>query len=229
MIIIEKTVILKVEIKKLTAMKKILFFLGIAILSFGAKAQDSAVVTFNVDMRQAILDSTFNPATDTLFVTGSFLGWADPGTDYDNQLMTDEDNDSVYTRQSVVPVGEIQYKYFKNSGWAQGEWNGDPNRVVQVSGDTTLNDVWAVLTPEAVKPLQSVKVSVAPNPVVNILKVSADKNYNIAVYDINGKLINTLQMRNNTSEIDFSALPVGTYIVRVYNETETGVYKVVKR
>ena len=97
-------------------------------------------VTFNVDMNAV---AGFVVGTDLVYLTGSMVGWAEPGTNA-NYLMTDTDGDKIYTKVLSLntPVGEIQYKYFKNAGWNGGEWTGDPNRKTTVTESTSLNDVF---------------------------------------------------------------------------------------
>lgn len=100
----------------------------------------TTAVTFNVDMNNV---AGFVPGTDLVYLSGSMVGWAGPGTNA-NYLMTDIDGDKIYTKvlDLTTPVGEIQYKYFKNAGWDGGEWNGDPNRKATITQATTLNDVF---------------------------------------------------------------------------------------
>ena len=185
-------------------------------------------ITLNVDMTAPIADSTFDPANDTVFVTGSFFGWAAPGTLADKQTMADTNSDGIYTVDVLVDsLGHYEYKYFKNSGWANGEWDGDPNRSLDITGDTVVNDVWGSLT--AIKALNNVEVTIAPNPVKNVLRISADNNYNVVVYNIEGKAVASTQMRNNVTEIDFSNFQSGVYIIKVYNNTASGTYKLIKR
>jgi hypothetical protein len=97
-------------------------------------------VTFNVDMNNV---AGFVPGTDLVYLSGSMVGWAEPGTNA-NYLMTDPDSDKIYTKtlSLATPVGEITYKYFKGAGWSGGEWNGDPNRKATITQATTLNDVF---------------------------------------------------------------------------------------
>ncbi len=62
-------------------MKKFTFkFFAVAMLVSMASfmmAQTQYSLTFNVDMT----DSGFDPATHEVFMSGSFAGWAEPGSD----------------------------------------------------------------------------------------------------------------------------------------------------
>ncbi len=95
-------------------------------------------VTFNVNMTNA----EFDPNEDVVYITGSMIDWAQPGFDPENQLMTRIGETMIWTKTLYLEAGEHQYKYFLNDGWAGGEWDGDPNRIIVVSGNITQNDIW---------------------------------------------------------------------------------------
>jgi len=99
-------------------------------------------VTFNVDMSTA---TGFIPGTDVVYLAGSFPGavWNEPGTNPDLQ-MSRVGSTLTYTITLQLPAGTYQYKYFKNSSWNYGEWDGEPNRILNVSGTIATNDVWAL-------------------------------------------------------------------------------------
>jgi hypothetical protein len=97
-------------------------------------------LTINLDMHGSGL------AGEPVYFAGDFgltYGtWNEPGTNAANEL-TDTDGDSVYTVVINVAAGSYQFKFFKAAGWNGGEWGGDPNRKVTVTGDVTLNYHWA--------------------------------------------------------------------------------------
>ncbi len=144
-------------------MKKIIFwtmFLVIAQLHFTTIAQN---ITFNVDMTNA---DEFNPETDDVYLTGSFAGWAMPGTNNDLLMLPSEENPIIYSVTiQIEPPETIIYKYFRvingDPSWDNGEWNGDPNRVNFITGgDQTFDDIWGSM-PQAVEFL--VDMSTAEN------------------------------------------------------------------
>jgi len=98
--------------------------------------------TFNVDMSTAV---GFDPANDIVYLTGSMVGWAMPGDDPANQEMSRIGNSMIWTKTLSLAAGEYQYKYFLNYGWMNGEWGGEPNRVVNVSENSTFNDLWGII------------------------------------------------------------------------------------
>jgi uncharacterized repeat protein (TIGR02543 family) len=113
--------------------------LGTTSLAPGDEPETFEVI-FNVDMSSVA--EYFNPDLDVVYITGDLLGWPEPGTEPELQTMTRIDDSYIFTRTLQLEEGEYQYKYFLNDGWSGGEWPGDPNRVIAVMEDMTINDVW---------------------------------------------------------------------------------------
>jgi hypothetical protein len=116
-------------------------------------------VTFNINMTNA---PDFNPEEHSVYLTGSFTGWAEPGTTgsiemalvqgYGRDSTSVASNKDVltYTATLELPNGQHHYKYFSDAygpGWEGGEWQGDPNRVIEVNDDMVINDVWGYYQP----------------------------------------------------------------------------------
>ena len=128
-------------------MKKSTFkFLAIAMLALlgtSVFAQTTYEITFNVDMTEA---DPFDPSTDEVYMSGSFAGWAQPGTDVTYKMEPLEAGSMIYTLTATIDSGEVQYKYFRVidgvASWDNGEWTGDPNRYYYTSEDITLENVW---------------------------------------------------------------------------------------
>ena len=110
-------------------MKLIKVLLILLLINSISYAQKSSTVTFNVYM-----NNLFHPDYDTLFVAGSFNEWAVPGSDLD-LMLTDPDEDWIYSVQMELPIGDYEYKYFFGTGWNCGEWNGGGNRIFEVAED----------------------------------------------------------------------------------------------
>lgn len=121
-------------------MKKLLLS-TIAIFLFGSLMAQFDV-TMNVDMTDF---EDFDPAQDSVFVSGNIFGWAEPGTNMD-LMLTQVEETMVYTITATLDSAqEVQYKFFSDAvaaGWDGGEWAGDPNRTVYITGETTINDIW---------------------------------------------------------------------------------------
>ena len=113
--------------------------LGTTSLAPGEEPETFEVI-FNVDMSGVA--EYFNPNLDVVYITGDLLDWAEPGTEPELQTMTRIDDSFIFTRTLQLEAGEYEYKYFLNEGWSGGEWAGDPNRVIAVMEDMTINDVW---------------------------------------------------------------------------------------
>jgi len=99
-------------------------------------------VTLNVDMHGAGLT-----AGQLVYMSGDWGGiygtWNEPGTNPENELK-DPNNDSIYSLDMTLAEGNYQFKFFKGAGWTGGEWNGDPNRKVTITGSVSLTYKWGV-------------------------------------------------------------------------------------
>jgi hypothetical protein len=113
------------------SMKNTVRFLVVAALALTlcASAASAAMVTFQVNMKFQMSLGNFNPAVDSLFVRGSFQGWAG----YGNRL-TDANNDSIYTGQWDIAAGAIEYK-FVNCRGGSDTWENVDNRTLTVGTD----------------------------------------------------------------------------------------------
>lgn len=116
-------------------MKKLLT--SIFMLVFGVTmlmAQNN--VTFRVNMGKQTALGNFTPATDTVWVRGSFNGW---GTD--NKL-TRPAGDSIWSATISLPEGSIEYKFFHNHNGGEN-WESIANRSFTVpAGGATLDVVY---------------------------------------------------------------------------------------
>ncbi|HZK06933.1 MAG TPA: T9SS type A sorting domain-containing protein [Bacteroidales bacterium] len=129
-------------------MKKLILFAFSIFLFGGLMAQFD--VTMNVDMNGV---EGFDPATHDVYVTGSLWDWPEPGSNADLKLTPTAEDPMIYTiTAEVAEAMEIQYKYFividGAPSWDNGEWAGDPNRMVTISGDVTIMDSWGIIVVE---------------------------------------------------------------------------------
>ncbi|MBC8319987.1 MAG: T9SS type A sorting domain-containing protein [Bacteroidetes bacterium] len=127
--------------------KSTLKFLAIAmfvLMGTFVMAQTQYTINFTVDMTLA---DPFDPATDEVYMSGNFAGWAQPGSDVTYKMAPLDVGSMFYTLTVTIDSGEVQYKYFRvidgAASWDNGEWTGDPNRKVYLTGDFTFENVWA--------------------------------------------------------------------------------------
>ena len=93
-------------------------------------AANSTIITFSVDMATNIANSTFNPATDTVYARGTFNGWPSPGL-----ALVQEGSSTVYTNSAndtLEANGSTtiwQYTFVDNSATT---YEGSPNRCAKL-------------------------------------------------------------------------------------------------
>ena len=77
------------------------------------------------------------------------------------------------------------------------------------------------------QPELSSNLKVYPNPVKNILNVETDKKgMDYQLLNINGQVVSNGKLENTNQEINFSALPSGTYFLKINNEK---THKIIKQ
>jgi hypothetical protein len=181
-------------------------------------------VTFNVDMTNA---TSFDPASDVIYITGNMLGWAEPGTDAANQTMSRDGESMIWTKTMELEAGTYEYKFFKNAGWSGGEWEGGDNRVVTVTGDMTVDHVWGIPVSADINVLSN--LSVYPNPFNNEINVNDGNGIKqVIITNIVGQNVMNVKMTQNT--INTSILPQGIYLVTfIGNNGERVVKKMIKQ
>ncbi|MCK9208190.1 MAG: T9SS type A sorting domain-containing protein [Salinivirgaceae bacterium] len=184
------------------------------IVAITAPVAETVTVTFNVDMTAPIESGLFAVGTDVLYVTGNFNGWDEPGTG-ESLILTDTDGDKTYTVSVEITTnfGELQYKYFRNTTWAGGEWEGEPNRIITVgTGDITTNDTWVVGIGEDL--LNAITIS--PNPFKDELVINNAGNANeIVISNVLGQAVVKVSEISNRIELSTSELQNGVYFITI--------------
>ena len=178
-------------------------------------------VTFNVDMTYA---DDFDPAMDVVYITGSIFGWAEPGTQPENQTMARVGNSMIWTKTVNLEAGTYAYKYFLNAGWGGGEWQGGDDRFVTVEGDMVINDFFGYRTdPTNVTNLQpAAQLNLYPNPVRQMLNIVSDQEIReIRMLDMLGKVVYVADVRNERYVMNVNDFKNGIYFVQVL--TQVGV------
>jgi len=72
-------------------------------------------------------------------------------------------------------------------------------------------------------------IVLSPNPTKDILKISAEKSYNVVITDIRGLKVLEYKMLQKNASVDLSKLSNGVYFVSLQNDNEKLVYKIVKQ
>ncbi len=167
-------------------------------------------LTLNVDMNGVTLVSG-----DKIYVAGTFPAgeWNEPGTNAALEML-DGNADGIYTITMQVPVGTKAFKFFKNAGWNGGEWTGDPNRSLEVTGDLIANYVWGSNGIVGVRDnKQAGKIQMYPNPVRNILTVNSTVDFRkVIITNTLGKVVGNMVYTNDKT-INTSGLSRGMYFV----------------
>jgi hypothetical protein len=166
-------------------------------------------VTFNVDMTYA---SDFDPASDVVYITGSILGWVEPGNDPDNQTMTQVGETMIWTKTLMLAPGDYAYKYFINETWAGGEWDGGADRTLTVSEDVEVNDIFGWRT-SVDEPAVISNLNAYPNPFNNEIRIANAENVSrITITNLIGQVVMDMPYRGETT-INTSDLNNGLYLV----------------
>lgn len=150
------------------------------------------LVTFNVDIPFA--RCLFSIENDTVFLTGSMFNWAMPGTDITNQMMQRTGETNIWTKSLLLEQGAYEFKYFINSGWAGGEWDGDPNRNIYVTDNSIQNDLW---------------LDTEYYTVTFVV-------YNENLEPLSNAIITLNEITNEPGSYVFNCIPIGSYPVTIF-------------
>ncbi|MFZ1289570.1 MAG: choice-of-anchor X domain-containing protein, partial [Melioribacteraceae bacterium] len=95
------------------------------------KAQDSLdiSVTYQVDMELEFLKGSFDPATDTVEVRGSYFGWGSEAPDMIQSAVNPNIYEHTATQRAAVGDSLPAYKFY----YTQGNWEGGDNKFYQIT------------------------------------------------------------------------------------------------
>ena len=193
------------------------------IMRYGA-AEPLFDVTFNVNLDPAIEFENlkgFDPEAHHIFITGSLIGWQEPGDDPDNQVMTKTSDDPMtYSKTFKLPAGEYAYKYFSDligSGWEGGEWVGGTDRSLNVSADTIVEDIFAYRDHEVSAPVvEEIALSLYPNPANSTFTIETEQDISeVRVVDMLGQVVYRASNVGKHHNIDVYNMKNGLYFVQV--------------
>ena len=186
-------------------------------------------VTFTVDMTAA---DPFDPATDAIFIGGDLAnGWAMPGSVSVYEL-TPVNETMVYGIELLLYPGDHAYKYFRVidgvASWDNGEWTGDPNRMVTTDSTVSnVDNVWGTTGIFDIK--TEFAYSMYPNPANDFLTIANAADVSkVDIYTVTGKMVMTVNVGSENVTLNVSELTTGMYIVNVTNQKGVQTSKFVK-
>ena len=196
-------------------------------IPFSSTENKDLTVKFTVDMNYQISEGIFKPATDKVFLKGSFNGWGD-------QNPISLESNGVYTCTLVLdPSTSYEYKYFINSagaengGWEMNISDGENgNRVVKTGTSPIVlpNDYFNNRRVSAKELREEFMVKNYPNPFNEstdfLFTVSSGVHVSIKVFDILGKEVANVVDENFQPGIyqknwDASGLKGGIYLYKM--------------
>lgn len=82
--------------------------------------------------------------------------------------------------------------------------------------------------------LEGSSISIYPNPtrgvlVVQITHLTSDKSVSIILYDLSGRVVVRKERVMEHTLIDISGQPMGTYILKIFNDNKTTEWKIIKQ
>lgn len=139
----------------------------------------------------------------------------DPNTGFDFEWNASSPNDNgVYTGTLTGDKATIQAELLKTSNWV---FDNSTIQTMPISGGFTLS------LDKNVKDQD--KMRIYPNPVSHILSVNTNKKIeSIIVYDCLGKKVK----QTSSSQVDFSNLSKGIYVLKVFTSEGITVKKIIK-
>ena len=190
-------------------------------------------VTFHVDLTRAMqfgLLEGFDPEVHHILITGDMVGWAEPGSDPDNQVMEWLTADPmVFGITHHLAEGTYEYKYFSDllgDGWDGGEWPGDPNRVVEVTGEMTVEDHFG---PDDLSVIGVADHSILlyPNPAHSVLNIRADTEITgVRLIDMLGQVVLDQVLNSRTHQLNVSEYRHGMYFIQLSTREGVATYRV---
>lgn len=140
-----------------------------------------------------------------------------------------------YISGQWVPFGApVNYSYDTHQFWAENI--GMPVATIQY--DHTMNRVtevkWLYMTNgtlgESEQLTSNTILKIFPNPVVDQVTIeTAEANGMLEVYNTSGQLLSTKEVVHNSTPLDFSQFPTGTYVVRYVGSNRSSSHQIIKK
>ena len=182
-----------------------------------------AHVTFNFYTESL---SNFNPDEDTIYISGSFNNWAEPGNQPYCQLNKIDMHHFQITKD-FLPDQTIEYNYYINSGWDGAE--GDTKRKLTFDCEETETHDTAGVYHKNITYLES--FSIFPNPFSSHLTIEntsgSELTYELFSYD--GRLV-WHQKISGPYKLNTGIFDTGLYVLIVKENTHVlSIQKFIKQ
>lgn len=232
-------------------MKKLftLFMLGFSIASF-------AQVNISFKIKAINPDGVEVDTTEGVYIVGDVTDWVfRPMEDlggheyqFDTTLIAGDTLSYYFILvNSWDSLGNEDWNYYKKfresfdstsvadctpdyAAWEGDRWIVVPEEYILFSSS------WNVLCPEETTGIQSSNISltvnVYPNPSNGQFKINLPSGTgltNLEVYDLTGKIIKSVNTRENNISLDLSESPAGLYIVKASNGLTSAISKILVR
>lgn len=79
----------------------------------------------------------------------------------------------------------------------------------------------------SVSEIQVAKVSIYPNPAKDIFFVKTEGSFNLKIYDLNGRVVQSKSGINHNQAIDISSLKTGIYMVEIQTQHKKTIHKLI--
>ncbi len=174
--------------------------------------EETHTVTFRVHMHEV----EFDPANDVVYIAGEFPQWVEPGQNPDFEMQPTDDP-MILALTLELDAGEYSYKYFMGTGWNNGEWPGSPDRVITVTGDMTIDNVFGDITdPVNVPVVAPGQLLVYPNPVRDVLHIASGQTIReVRIIDMLGQVVYTSTVQGERHELNVAGFRNGIYFVQI--------------
>lgn len=215
-------------------------------IKFTIETSGNYYITFNLHTLQYAVVRTYDSVQKEIYVGGTYNNWT-LGAGYmelvaDNQWEVTDVN---------IPAGEWELKFANTNNWSDKDWGGveglagtavettggKPNLkfTIETTGDYTIRFNDQTLVYSISKESTGVQTPVAdqsyvyPNPTKDLINVHLASNEGeIEIFSINGQCVMQQRLNGSVSTLDIAQLNKGTYLVRISEEGQMTVCKLLK-
>ncbi len=186
----------------------------------------TAGTNYNITFVSANFEITANTdaSLSTLTIDGNSISNFDPATfSYDTVLTN---GTTVVPTVDATPTDTNATYKVNNATSLPGT-----TTVVVTAQDGTTQSTYSInftVAATAINELNA-KVNIYPNPAMEKLYITANENYTVDIFDMNGRNVAKTIMKNNKAIIDVSSLNAGVYSVRLSNENKSLLYNIIKK